>query len=380
MSSLHLKKYDVCVIGGGYMGSAVALGLVNLGARVLVADKISNIQKASKANFGLVWSQSKGINHRPYSLWSQNAVRATRDFVKSLEEESTIDVELRLGKGMIACLGDKELEEKTQVIKRLHRAAASHGEEHPSQMLDHKEVQELVGKIPLGEAVTGASFSPIDGDLNPLLFLKAMRKVFQKKGGIFAHGCTVQAIEKNKENFVLATTQGKIEAPRIVMAAGHGNVDLAAMLDPNNPPEIPIVPEKGQLLVTERVKPFLSFPMSGLRQTECGTVMIGTTQEDTGFDVSTTVSVAARLSNRAIQIFPSLSNTRIVRSWGGLRVLTSDGLPIYDEIKGHPNAFVLATHSCVTLASLHFSLLPPWIMGKEKPKEIQPFNLERFHV
>ena len=60
MKSGNYSNYDICVIGGGFMGAAVALGLVKTGARVLVVDRISTIQKASKANFGLVWSQSKG--------------------------------------------------------------------------------------------------------------------------------------------------------------------------------------------------------------------------------------------------------------------------------------------------------------------------------
>jgi glycine/D-amino acid oxidase-like deaminating enzyme len=68
----------------------------------------------------------------------------------------------------------------------------------------------------------------------------------------------------------------------------------------------------------------------------------------------------------------------VIRSWGGLRVLTGDGAPIYDEIE--ENAYLLATHSAVTLASVHESLLPDWILGGRRPDEIQHFNIERFHV
>jgi len=141
---------------------------------------------------------------------------------------------------------------------------------------------------------------------------------------------------------------------------------------------VPLAPEKGQLLVTERVAPFLPFPMSGIRQTGNGSVMIGYTNEDTGFEVTTTTSGATQLSRRALQVFPGLRHVRVVRSWGGLRVLTGDEAPIYDEIE--ENAYLLATHSAVTLASVHASLLPGWILGGRRPDEIQPFNLARFHV
>ena len=118
--------------------------------------------------------------------------------------------------------------------------------------------------------------------------------------------------------------------------------------------------------------------MSGIRQTGNGTVMIGYTNEDTGFEVDTSASAANRLSQRALQIFPGLAHVRVVRSWGGLRVLTGDGAPIYDEIE--EKAYLLATHSAVTLASVHGSLLTDWILGGRRPDEIQHFNMERFHV
>jgi len=370
------NRYDVCVIGGGLMGSAVALGLVRSGARVLMVDKTNRLHTASKANFGLVWSQSKGAGNRGYSRFSEKAVLEFTDFTGWLEEESGIDIELRLGAGLILCLGDQELSMRTESIRKMQHEAELHGEKHPSQMVDREDVQGLVGKVALGEEVSGGSFSSIDGDINPLLLLKAMRRVFIKRGGIFINGCAVKGIEKLDENYHLETSSGKIEVPRIVLAAGFGNIPLLAMMGR----KLPLVAEKGQLLVTERVKPFLSFPFSSLRQTGCGSVMIGYTQENTGFEIGTTVSAAVGLAKRAIKIFPGLRHVRVVRSWASLRILTEDGLPIYDEINDYPDSYVLATHSCVTLASLHMSLLPSWILGGKRPDIIRKFKLERFNV
>ncbi len=370
------RKYDVCVIGGGFMGAAVALGLVQEGAQVQMVDKVSKIHRASRANFGLVWSQSKGSAGRPYARLSEKAVRKFDGFARKIEEQSGIDVELRLGAGLVASLGEQELAARTAAIKKMHREAETHGEKHPSQMLDRKEVQELVGKAVLGDEVTGGSFSAIDGDVNPLLLLKAMRKVFIKKGGDFFQGCTVNSVVRQGDSYHLGTSQGDIEAGKIVMAAGLGNISLFSKLGK----QIPLVPQKGQLLVTERVKPFLCFPFSGIRQTGCGSVMIGYTQENSGFDTGTTVAAAAQLAKRAVKIFPTLEHTRVVRSWASLRILTEDGQPIYDEVDGYPGCYILATHSCITLASLHSTLLPPWILGQERPAQIEGFNLERFNV
>lgn len=374
MDSVRGNRCDICVVGGGYMGAAVAMGLVKRGANVLMIDEISPVHKASRANFGLVWSQSKGVNNRAYSRWSEKAAMAFGSFADWIEEESGIDIERRLGAGLVLSVGEAELAERKALIQKLHTEAQQHGETHPSRLVDRKEVQDLVGRATLGEDVSGGSFSAIDGDVNPLLLLKAMREMFIKKGGRFSQGCSVNAIEKRGDAYRLGISDGEIQARKVVLAAGLGNLALASMLGTS----LPIVPQKGQVLVTERVRPFLSLPISGLRQTVGGSVMIGYTQENTGFDTSTTVSAAARLSRRALRIFPSLSSARVVRSWAGLRILTRDGVPIYDKIDD--NAYVLATHSCVTLASVHSSHLPPWILGGEKPEEIQPFTLERFDV
>ena len=374
MKAGNNTNFDICVIGGGFMGTAAALGLVKTGARVLMVDRISTVQKASKANFGLVWSQSKGLGNRAYSRLSVKATLAFKEFAGRLEQESGIDAELRLGAGLVLTIGETELAARKKFIQQMHHDARLSNETHPSRMVDRHEIQELVGKTPLGENVSGGSFSDIDGDVNPLLLLRAMRKVFSGKSGHFLQGCSVNAIERNRGTYVLDTTLGTIEVPTIVMAAGLGNIKLAAMMGKT----VPLAPEKGQLLVTERVAPFLSFPMSGIRQTVNGTVMIGYTNEDTGFEVSTTASGATQLSRRALQIFPGLGHVRVVRSWGGLRILTGDGAPIYDKID--ENAYLLATHSAVTLASVHASLLPDWILGGPRPDEIQPFSLERFNV
>ncbi len=374
MKDLENNTCDVCVIGGGYMGAAVAFGLVRAGAKVLMVDKVSEIHKASRANFGLIWSQSKGSGNRPYARLSERAVREFGDFTQLVEEESGIDVELRLGAGLVVSLGEQELSARKTAIEKMHTEAEAHGEKHPSKILDRNEIQERVGKAVLGEEVTGGSFSSIDGDVNPLLLLKAMRRVFIKRGGTFIQGCTVTDLTRQGRSYQLDTSMGKIEADRVVMAAGLGNISLFSQLGR----KIPLVPQKGQLLVTERVKPFLSFPFSGIRQTGCGSVMIGYTQENTGFDITTSVPGAVGLAQRAVRIFPALRHTRVVRSWASLRVLTKDGLPIYDEIEDYPGCFVFGTHSCVSLASVHSTILVPWILGSERPTGIESFNLERF--
>jgi glycine/D-amino acid oxidase-like deaminating enzyme len=165
-------------------------------------------------------------------------------------------------------------------------------------------------------------------------------------------------------------------ANRVIIAAGHGSKALAGMVGL----EIPIRPQRGQILVTERLEPFLPLPISGLRQTREGTVMIGATHDEAGFDTSTTTDAAASLSAKAIRRIPALREVKLVRQWAGLRILTPDRHPIYSESETHPGAFVAVCHSGVTLAPVHATRLADAFAVGRLPSTFDVFHQRRFDV
>jgi glycine/D-amino acid oxidase-like deaminating enzyme len=144
--------------------------------------------------------------------------------------------------------------------------------------------------------------------------------------------------------------------------------------------EAPVKPVRGQILVTERVQPFLRYPSLHVRQTGEGVVQIGDSKEDVGLDDGTTLAQLARISERAMRCFPLLKHVNIVRTWGALRVMSPDGFPIYQASTACPGAFVVTCHSGVTLASQHAGPLADWIRGGTEPADISSFKAERFHV
>src|SRR5690606_12682713 len=123
----------------------------------------------------------------------------------------------------------------------------------------------------------------------------------------------------------LKTAEGPVSAARVILAAGLGSVALAARLGI----EVPLRPEKGQILVTGRLAPFLPRPSPGLRQTPEGTVLIGATNEDAGFDTRVTRAGLQSVAARALAICPPLAEVPVVRSWAALRIMTPDGYPLY---------------------------------------------------
>src|SRR5207249_4128728 len=68
-------SFDVAVIGGGLVGSAIAYGLARLQRRVVLLDEGDVAFRAARGNFGLVWVQGKGLGLPRYGDWTQLSAR-----------------------------------------------------------------------------------------------------------------------------------------------------------------------------------------------------------------------------------------------------------------------------------------------------------------
>jgi len=176
--------------------------------------------------------------------------------------------------------------------------------------------------------------------------------------------------------FEVKTSEQTARAERVVIAAGLGSVALGRMIGL----DVPLHPERGQILVTERLAPVLPIPASGLRQTGEGTVMIGVTQEDVGYDLSTTSAAAVRMTRKALRILPELGKARLVRQWSCLRVMTPDGYPVYASSPMYPGAEIATCHSGVTLASFHAGPYAQALASGRHLQTLNAFPLERFNV
>jgi glycine oxidase len=75
-----------------------------------------------------------------------------------------------------------------------------------------------------------------------------------------------------------------------------------------------------------------------------GRVLVGSTEEEVGFDARPTASAIADLLAFAIDLVPSLAGAVLERCWAGLRPGTADGLPYLGNVPDFPNLFVAAGH------------------------------------
>lgn len=365
--------YDVAVIGGGLVGAAIAWGLCRAGARVAVLDEGDVAHRASRGNFALVWLQSKGFGMAPYANWTKRSTETWPDLAAALADETGVDVCYQRPGGFNLCLSEQELETRKAFMARLHNQPEL--TPYPYEFLDRTEIARLLPGI--GPDVAGGSYCPLDGHVNSLRLLRALHAGFEHRGGTYLASAPVASIEALPGGgFRLATAKGTIEAGKVVLAAGLGNARLAPMVGVS----APVRPLRGQIIVTERCAPFLHYPLSTIRQTNEGSVMVGDSQEESGDDTTMSLPINATMASRAVRMFPMLASLNVVRTWSALRVMTPDGFPIYEHSSTAPGAFLATCHSGVTLAADHALTVAPAIAAGHLPDECAAFTARRFDV
>src|SRR5581483_5636271 len=105
---------------------------------------------------------------------------------------------------------------------------------------------------------------------------------FQLLGGRYLPDHAVERIAPRDGEFLLHSAHATIAAPQLVLAAGLGNARRAPMLGLH----APVRPQRGQIMVTEKVAPFLHYVVHTVRQADEGGVMISDSVEEAGFDAS----------------------------------------------------------------------------------------------
>lgn len=362
---------EITIIGGGVVGLSIALGLLQAGRRVTVLDGPDGDFRASQGNFGLIWLQGKGADFAPYAEWTLDAVAAWPEFAAMLGELTGTDLALDQSGGFEFFTDQAELEDFAAALRRQQ---AHLGNRFGHEVISGDDLRRMHPEI--GPGVAGATFSALDGHVNPLRLLRALRSaVLQLGGRIEADAQVTDIAPATGGGFDLSTRDGaRHGAERVVLAAGLGTTPLAAQLGFVTR----VRPQRGELLITEKLADRLPFLSSTIRQVDEGGVQIGGTKADAGPVDSETLDVMADLARHAVTVLPALADVRVVRAWGALRVMSPDGYPVYARSPRHPGACLVTCHSGVTLAPLHATTLAAWIDGTGDAPDLEAFDENRF--
>lgn len=327
---------DIIVVGGGVIGLSIAYELAGQGIAVKVIERGAFGREASWAGAGMLPpgnvqrapdapSMLRAVSH---ALWPELSAR--------LRDETGIDNGFRQTGCIALKLGEDEHPLREE-IDCWQREGVIVDELTPAALA---ELEPAVTRC-----VTSAYRLPDMCQVRNPRHLKALLAGCAARGVELLAGQPVVGFEWDTDGVVsVRTPDDEHRAGRYCMAGGAWTRQLVAGAGF----EILVQPVRGQivLLSTNRL-PFKHMLQLGARYIvprPDGRVLIGSTEEDAGFDKRTTAGAARELLAFAVELVPALAGATCERFWAGLRPGSADGLPYLGKVPGARNLYIAAGH------------------------------------
>ena len=287
------------------------------------------------------------------------------------------DIELKQEGYLILAYSDKEME---QFEKNLE---LQHSLDIPSRKVSLKEAKEIVPHLNTKDAV-GATFCKTDGHANPFRVTEAYAEAAERLGvDIYTYTEAKDIKVKNNKIVGVETDKGFIRTNKVVNAAGGFSKEIAKMVGL----DIPVKPERHEILVTERVEPLqkpmvMSFSYNiYCQQTPDGSFIMGfgDPDEPESHNISSSWHFMEEMAEKATNLLPVLRNLRVVRQWAGLYNITPDAQPILDTAPNIDGFYIAAGFSGhgFMISPMVSIYMAEMILGEERSLELD-LNLERF--
>jgi glycine/D-amino acid oxidase-like deaminating enzyme len=389
---------DVLVVGGGIVGAATAYHLARRGASVtlLEADRLAS--GATGRNLGYIWAHTRRAGPE------LDLLMATRDTLADLPDELGADIGLKTNGGLIYY----STEEQAVVMRDFvdHRVADG----VPMRLLDGDEARAIAPILP--DTVLGASFCPLDAQIDSTRYVRAFAAAAQRAGARVVEGSSARTIETNEGRVTRVVTDlGPIAAGQVVLAAGAWTPFLAAQLGL----DLPIEPMRLQVVQTEPMAPKLDVVLYGpaavkqyalfrelptyraepfeteledrlgiaLLESACqkadGSYLLGIAMDFPGFsDWQPDLAGVSLVSEGMAAAIPEFRAARFAKAWAGILPLTSDSLPIIDRAPGFDDVVIAAGHVFGNGAGPTTGrLVADIICGTEPLMDMVPFRADR---
>jgi glycine oxidase len=363
---------DVAVIGGGIMGSAVALRLAQRGIGVTVIERGIPGAEASSAAAGILGPQMEAEGPGPLLELGLKSRALYPALAAELRELTGIDVGYdRSGVLMVA------FDEAGEAALSARRAW---------QLGRGLRVESLSGEAArarepaLSPAVRAALAFNDDAQVVARELARAFSQAAAGAGVQFLTGRYVRRVLVAKDAVTGVELDGDtLPAKVVVVAAGS----WSGLVEGAGVPAAVVRPARGQLVSIETRPPLfrhvVSAPGGYLVPRRDGTVLAGSTVEMAGFRKEVTVGGLATILTLARTVIPALADAPVTATWSNFRPFTEDHLPVLGATR--VRGLVLATghfRNGILLAPITAQAIADLIATGQAPIDLAPFAIERF--
>lgn len=316
--------HNVVVIGAGVIGMSIGWQLAKEKMHVHILEQRCAGRQASWAAAGMLapYCEAQCENLKLLQLGEQSLSLYSR-YLDELAEDCALEFPVECeGTLCVAVDSDdrKHLQREFQNKKKLGI---------PLFWLSGEEVRDI--EPLLSPRVTAGIWIPSEKHINNRILLDAVRKAFLFRGGQLTENTkAIKVLRKANHVWGVQTENGQtIEADIVINAAGAWADQFRL---PNCSSEAYIRPIKGQIATLKMpkdlaLKNMIRTPRVYLVPKQEGTVRIGATDEDAGFDEEVTAGAVLKMLQDAWEAVPAIYEYKMVEAIAGLRPAASNQLP-----------------------------------------------------
>jgi glycine oxidase len=326
------NRADVLILGGGVIGLTTAYYLAfRHDARVTVLDRGAMGREASWAGAGIIPPGRPEGARSAYDCLRATSSVLTAQLSAELRDAVGVDNGYRRCGG-VELVADEPIDTdawQCEGVEWQHVADAR-----------LREIEPL-----LASGLGSGYFLPGLAQMRNPRHLQALIAASAAHGVELRPGCQAFFIEAAGDRIAgVHTNDGPLVAGQYLVTAGAWTDSLLAPLGCR----LGTRPIRGQIaLLRGRVPRLKRIVLAGKRYLvprDDGRVLVGSTEEDVGFDASTTAAAIGELLRFATTLVPALGDAAVERCWAGLRPGSPDGLPFLGRVPGFGNLWVAAGH------------------------------------
>jgi glycine oxidase len=372
---------DCLIVGGGVIGLAVAWQLALRGKSVRVVERQQVGREASWAGAGILPPACRDALAHPLDQLRGWSFELHEQWAEKLRLETGIDTGYRRCGGLYLARSVGEaaslvgwglsLDSENVKVKLLSK---------PLSVSLHQVEPGLAASDRGDNPVIAACYLPEECQVRNPRYLQALRKACEQNGVIITPLAEVAGFQTDNDTVEgVITGDGVIKAKQVCVASGAWTGTLLQKLGVS----LGVVPIRGQIVMFRSERPVLRTIINEgsryLVPRDDGRLLVGSTEEEAGFDKRTTEEGIAELIAFARSLVPALAHAEIEKTWAGLRPASFDGFPYLGSIPGFKNAFVAAGHfrSGLYLSPATAIVMAELMCGEQPSVDLTPFRVGR---
>ncbi|MDA3625282.1 FAD-dependent oxidoreductase [Saccharopolyspora oryzae] len=375
---------DVVVIGAGALGAACAHFATEQGLRVHVVERGQIAGGTTSACEGNVLVSDKEAGHElDLALYSNEVWRTDLAPHNHLWEFETKG-------GLIVAATEAGAQNLAELSQR-QREAGIEVTGVPADRIHDYEPH-------ITDGLAAAAFYPQDCQVQPMLMAAHLIRLARERGAQVWTRTEVTGLLRDGDRVTgVATSRGAVHAEHVINAAGTWAGDIAQLAGV----KVAIMPRRGFVLITEPLpKTVFHKVYSGdyvasttssdeglqtstvIEGTRAGTVLIGSSRERVGFDARVSLPALRQIAAKALDLYPALARTKIMRNYFGFRPYCADHLPVIGHDPRAPGLWHAAGHegAGIGLSVGSAKLLVQQMTGRRPDLDLAPFAPERFDL